>query len=123
MRETIQSKLNEVKDVECGENVPDGLIENDTTYFGYTIQSDYINTDMDKNNTLKVTIIGYLVRRKKTTENTLKIVDDISNNIIKKLKELNFKLSIKDIDLDSNIQKKEIKGFVYYNEINNKLVL
>lgn len=122
MREYVQAKLNELTDIDSGNFIPDGMIEIGTTYFGYTLQEDYQNSDMSKNDHLRVSIIGFVIRKNKSSENTLSIIDDASKQIKEKLKELNFKVSLKDVTLSDDIRKIQVTGYVYYNEINNKLI-
>lgn len=123
MRETIQSKLNELEDIECGEPIADDIIEDEKTYFGYQINKSYINSDMERNYTYRLSIIGYISRRKISTENTTKIVDEAAEKIIEKLKELNFKCNLEDVSIENNIKKIKISGHVEFNEINNKLII
>ena len=122
MREYIQSKLNELSNIEIGPFIPDGMIENKTTYFGYQLQEDYQSSDMDKNDHIRVSIQGFVLRKVSTNEDTLQIIDEASNQIKNKLKELNFKVSLKDVTLNDDIRKIQVTGYVYYNEINNKLI-
>lgn len=122
MREYIQSKLNELSNIEIGPFIPDGMIENKTTYFGYQLQEDYQSSDMDKNDHIRVSIQGFVLRKVSTNEDTLQIIDTASNQIKNKLKELNFKVSLKDVTLNDDIRKIQVTGYVYYNEINNKLI-
>ena len=121
MRETIQVKLDEILTLDSGEMIPDAIIELGKTYFGYTIQEDYVNSDFEKNRKVRISLIGYLIRKRVATENTLFIIDEESINILEKLKELNLKVSMKDINLNDGICKKQISAHGYYNEINNKL--
>ncbi len=122
MRVYIQTKLNEISDIEIGPFIPDGMIENRTTYFGYQLQEDYQNSDMDKKDHIRVSIQGFILRKVSTNEDTLQIIDDASKEIKNKLKELNFKVSLKDVSLSDDIRKIQVTGYVYYNEINNKLI-
>lgn len=123
MRETIQLKLNEIATVECGNFQPDDLIEAGTTYFGYQLNDNYQTSDFDKNDTRRVTILGFITRKIDTSENTLSIIDEAAEDIKSKLKELNFKINIEDITLSDNIRKIKVTGYVYFNEINNNLVV
>ena len=122
MREYIQSKLNELSNIEIGPFIPDGMIENKTTYFGYQLQEDYQSSDMDKKDHIRVSIQGFILRKVSANEDTLQIIDDASKQIKNKLKELNFKVSLKDVTLSDDIRKIQVTGYVYYNEINNKLI-
>lgn len=122
MRTLIQSKLNEIVDIDSGEMISDDIIEDGVTYFGYQVNKNFMNSDFERNYTYRVSLTGYVTRRIKATENTTKIVDDSSDEIINKLKELNFKCSSEDVSIDNNIKKMKISGYVTYNEINNKLI-
>lgn len=122
MRTVIQTKLNEL-DIECGEPIADNVVENNKTYFGYMISKVFLNSDLDKNYTYRVSITGHITRRKDVTENTTEIVDKATENIIEKLKELNFKCNSEDVSISNNIQKVRITGYADYNEINNKLIV
>jgi gas vesicle protein len=122
MRVYIQTKLNELSNIEIGPFIPDGMIENGTTYFGYQLQEDYQSSDTDKNDHIRVSIQGFVLRKVSTSEDTLQIIDEASNQIKNKLKELNFKVSLKDVTLNDDIRKIQVTGYVYYNEINNKLI-
>ena len=51
MREVIQSKLEELEDIECGGIIPDDVVVEDTTYFGYELSKTYIGSDLEKNYT------------------------------------------------------------------------
>lgn len=121
MRTLIQSRLNEINSVDSGEMVSDDIVENNITYFGYQIQKNYIDSDMSRNDTYKVTITGYVIRRIKPNENTTEIVDEATDEVINKLKELNFKCNSQDVSISNNIRKTRIDGYTQYNEINNKL--
>lgn len=123
LRELVQSKFNEIDDLESGVPVPDDIVEIGKTYFGYELQEDYIGSDMNKNYTMQVNITGRIVRKNDPTENTLKIVDRALSNIKVKLKDLNFKYSYQDITLENGIRKILVTGNVKYNEINNKFIV
>ena len=103
IRTYIQSKFNEIENVDCGVPIPDSIIEDGKTYFGYELQEDFESSDTDKN---------YIMRL---------IVDEALNQIKAKLKEMNFKYSYKDITLDE-FRKIQVTGNVFYNELNKKLI-
>lgn len=125
IRNKIQAKLNEIPDLICGEAIPDGMVENGTTYFGYELMLNYVPqySDLNKNYTMEINLTGRIVRRKTSNENTLFIVDTALSNIKEKLKELNFKYSYNDINTDNNFKKILVKAYVRYNEINNELIV
>ena len=122
MRATIQSKLEEISNIESGKIIADDVVVESTTYFGYDLSQNYINSDLQKNYTYRVNITGYVVRLLDTTENTQQIVDNAVENIKDKLKELNFKCSSRDINLNDRLVKVQITGYADYNEINNTFI-
>lgn len=123
MRETIQSKLEEITTIESGKIVPDDVVVENVTYFGYDLSQNYINSDLEKNYTYRVNITGYVVRLLDTTENTQEIVDTAVETIKSKLKELNFKCNSRDINLNDRLVKVQITGYTDYNEINNEFIV
>lgn len=123
MRTLIQSKLNELENIESGEMIPDDIIEDNVIYFGYQLTKSYINNDFDKNHTYRVNLTGYISRRIQAEENTTQIVDEAAEDIVDKLEELNFRCNIEDVSIENNIRKLRITGYVDYNEINNKLIV
>lgn len=125
IRDVIQETLSQIEDIDCGVPIPDGMVENGTTYFGYELMLNYVPqySDLDKNYTMEINLTGRIVRRKTSNENTLSIVDTALSNIKEKLKELNFKYSYNDINTDNNFKKILVKAYVRYNEINNELIV
>lgn len=123
IRELIQSKLDEIDNLESGVPIPDDIVEDGKTYFGYELQEDNAGSDLENNYTMQVSIIGRIVRKNNVTENTLEIIDETLKEIKKKLKELNFKYSYKDITLDNGIRKIQVSGSTKYNEINRKFII
>lgn len=123
IRELIQSKLDKIENLESGVPIPDEIVEDGKTYFGYELQEDNAGSDLENNYTMEVSIIGRIVRKNNVTENTLEIIDEALKEIKKKLKELNFKYSYKDITLDNGIRKIQVSGSAKYNEINRKFII
>lgn len=126
MRETIQQKLEEINTeythIDIGAEVPNDMLENQKTYFSFTFAENFVDSDFDNNYTKRVEIIGYVKRLVNSNENTLEIVDNATDDIISKLKELNIHCSSDDVSMLDNIRKIRITGTGMYNEINNKLV-
>lgn len=121
MRVDIQQLLEEINDIEITPEIPDDIIEENKTYFSFSLQEDYQNSDYDNNYTYRVSIIGFLKRKKDNTENTLEILDNKAKEIIDKFKEFNFKCSYRDESALDYIKKIKITGYATYNEINNIL--
>nr|DAF83008.1 MAG TPA: hypothetical protein [Bacteriophage sp.] len=122
LREFIQSKLEEIQDLEVTPEIPDDVLEKNKTYFSYSLQKSYVNSDIDKNFTYNVNLIGFIKRINDDEEDTLKIVDNTSYEIEKKLKELNIRTSFLDVTVIDGIRKIQVTGETLYNEINNTLV-
>lgn len=119
----IQAKLSQIEDLEVGVAIPDGMVEQGTTYFGYELQETYLGSDLGKHYTMEVSLTGRIVRRKNADENATQIVDTALENIKEKLKELNFKYTYNDINTDDNFKKILVKGLVRYNELNNEFIV
>lgn len=122
LRTLIQTKLEEIQDIETTPEIPDDILEKDTTYFSYTLQSNYNGSDTSQNYTYRVNLLGYVKRLQNDTENTLKIVDDATTEIKNKLKELNIHTSFNDVSVIDGIRKIQVRGECMYNEINKGLV-
>lgn len=122
LRTLIQSKLEEIQNIEVTTEIPDDLLEKDITYFSYTLQKSFNGSDTDKNYTYRVSLTGYIKRLQNDTENTLEIVDNISTEIENKLKELNIQTSFNDVSVIDGIRKVQVRGECMYNEINKGLV-
>lgn len=123
IRELIQSKLEEIQDIETTSSIPDDLMELGKVYFTYTLQKFFIDKDYDNNYTYKITISGFIKVKDSSDKDMLSIVDKACINILDKLKELNISCTAVDItDTDSSMKKIKITGSVKYNEINNILV-
>lgn len=122
LRTLIQSKLEEIQELEVTPEIPDDMLEKDITYFSFTLQKIYNGADTDKNYTYMVMLTGYIKRLQNDMENTLKIVDDVATEIEEKLKELNIHTSFTDVTVLDGIRKIQVRGECMYNEINKGLV-
>lgn len=115
LRSLIQQKLEEIQGIEVSAEVPDDIIEENTTYFSYTLSRYYDNGDMNKNYIYRVTLNGFIKRKVDTSENTLQIVDNAQDLIENKLKELDIKCDFQDVSVLDNIRKVRVNGrFKYY---------
>lgn len=123
LRELIQSKLEEIQEIEITSLIPDDLMEDGKLYFTYTLQKFFDDSDHDKNYTYQVVLTGYLKSRNSSEENILELMDIKGDEILNKLKELNIKADLFDIsDADGSYKKSKISGSVRYNEINYTLI-
>lgn len=123
IRKMIQARLSEIDNLEVGVAIPDGMVEQNTTYFGYELQEMYMGSDLGKNYTMEVSLTGRIVRRKNANENATEIVDAALENIKEKLKEMNFKYTYNDINTDDNFKKILVKALVRYNQLNNEFIV
>lgn len=121
LRELLQSKFEEIQGLDSSPEKPDDVLEQGKTYFTYTLRRRYVNSDFDKNFTYRVNIIGYIKRLQNDEENTLEIVDSMSDKLKEKMKELNIKASFDDVSIMDGIRKILVTAEVEYNEINNAL--
>lgn len=122
IRELLQEKLEEIQDLETTSMIPDDVLEKDKTYFSYSLQKSYINSDIEQNYTYRINLTGFIKRLQNDEENTLEIVDDISHKIESKLKELNMRSNFVDVSVIDGIRKIQVTAEVKYNEINNGLL-
>lgn len=124
IRTQIMTALSSITDVESGVAIPDGMVEEGKTYFGYELQEIYQNSDQDKNYTMEISLTGRLVRRERPGDNTVKILDDALEEIKSVLKSLNFKYSYNDISgYTDGFKKILVKATAKYNELTKELVL
>lgn len=119
LRSLIQQKLEEIQDIEISAEVPDDIIEENKTYFSYTLSRYYDNGDMNKNYIYRVTLNGFIKRKVDTSENTLQIVDNAQDLIENKLKELDIKCDFQDVSVLDNIRKVRVNGRFKYYELTN----
>lgn len=122
LRELIQSEFNKLEDINCGVAIPDGMVESGRNYFGYELQEVYVGADLGGNNIMDVSLTGRLVRRNDSEEDSLKEIYTALESLKGALKNLNFKYSYNDINLDDNFKKVLVKANARYYETNNELV-
>ena len=123
IRQLIQKELNQIADIDSGVPIPDGMVENGKTYFGYELQENYRGSDLDSRYTMQVDLTGRLVRKENPEENTLEVLDSALEELKDALKSMNFKYSYNDISFQDGIRKILVKANVRYNEANNTFVV
>lgn len=121
LRELIQSEFNKLENVDCGIAIPDGMVEEGKNYFGYELQETYQSGDLNGNYVMEVSLTGRLVRRNNTEEDSLKELYSALESLKSALKNLNFKYTYNDINLDDNFKKVLVKANTRYYETNNCL--
>lgn len=122
LRQFIQNKLEEITDIEVGTELPDDMLVLNQVYFNYLLQSEYLDSDFDKNYTYDVALIGYLKVKTSTDTDSLLIIDNAQEKLKEKLKEINFTSSFNDVSIIDNIRKIQVTAHAKYNEINNGII-
>ena len=122
IRELIQARLSSIEGLDAGVPLPDDMIVDGQTYFGYTLSEDFIDGDFDRYYSMQITMVGHLVRRNNSGENTLAIIDEMLDQIKVALKSLNMNYNYDDVSFNDNIRKIQLTATVQYNEINNWLI-
>ena len=123
IRTLIQSSLSSLTSVTCGVPIPDGMVEDGQTYFGYELQETYRGSDLNKRYLMQIDLTGRLVRKENPVENTLQIMDSALEDIKTALKGLNFKYSYNDVSFQDGIRKILVKANVRYYEENNDFIV
>lgn len=122
IRQFIQSKLNEITDIEVGTELPDDMLVLNTVYFSYLLVDNFINKDYEQNATRNIAIIGYLKVKSSMDVDSLDIIDKAQKELKNKLKEINFNATFNDVSIVDNIRKIQVRANALYNEINNGIV-
>lgn len=123
IRRLIQEEFDQLTSVDCGVPIPDGMVEEGKTYFGYELQEINLGSDLDKRYLMQISLTGRLVRKELENEDTLHIIDTALSDIKNALKTLNFKYSYNDITFQDGIRKIFVRATVSYWEQNNTLII
>ena len=104
LRRMIQSKLMEIKGLECGIIVAQDMVETGRYYFGYDVRTSLNKRDLSYDNEqYTVSIVGYL----STKGGTQKEFDDYLDAICEKLGELRFRPTTQDSPITPDIGYRE----------------
>lgn len=122
LREFIQSKLDEIDDIEMGTEVPDDMLVENVVYFSYLINENITNKDFEQNGTYNVSLNGYIKLKTSIEIDSLSLIDQARKKIQNKLKEINFSVSFNDVSIIDTIRKIQVRANATYNEINNGLI-
>ena len=126
IRELIQEKLDEITTIDSGVPIPDHTVTEGVTSFGSQIQEDFMGNDFDNNYDMEVNVIGRLVRKMLSSENTQQIMDEAVASLKAKFKEINFKYSYNDVSYESdtdNFCKILFKAQGRYCEIDDTFIV
>ena len=104
LRRMIQSKLTEIKGLECGIIVAQDMVETGRYYFGYDVRTSLNKRDLSYDNEqYTVSIVGYLSSK----GGTQKEFDDYLDAICEKLGELGFRPTTQDSPITPDIGYRE----------------
>ncbi len=123
LRIRIQTALSTIQDVEAGIPIPDEVVEEYTTYFGYELQMRNTFETYEKDSRVQIALIGRVVRVNEPDENTVAILDQATDDVLEVLKSLNFYCDVQDITIDQGIRKTLISGTAVYDEMNDTIVI
>ena len=123
LRKKIQTALNTITTVDAGVPVPDNVVEDGVTYFGYELQTASTFVTYNKDRRTQIALIGRVVRVDNVNEDTQAVVDTAVNEIIGVLTGLNFYCDTKDITIEQNIRKTQISAIAVYDTMNDTIVI
>jgi hypothetical protein len=121
IRNLLQSKFEEIQELETIPDITDDVLEKGKTYFTYKLYKVYTGSDTGKQYTYRINLLGFIERIQDDEENTLEIVDSKSEELENKMKELNMRSSFDDVSVMDGIRKIQVQAEVSYNELNNGL--
>ena len=120
LRRMIQSKLTEIKGLECGIIVAQDMVETGRYYFGYDVRTSLNKRDLSYDNEqYTVSIVGYL----STKGGTQKEFDDYLDAICEKLGELRFRATTQDspITPDTGYRECMLTAYAQLNTLEKTL--
>lgn len=120
LRRMIQSKLTEIKGLECGIIVAQDMVETGRYYFGYDVRTSLNKRDLSYDNEqYTVSIVGYL----STKGGTQKEFDDYLDAICEKLGELRFRTTTQDspITPDTGYRECMLTAYAQLNTLEKTL--
>ena len=120
LRRMIQSKLTEIKGLECGIIVAQDMVETGRYYFGYDVRTSLNKRDLSYDNEqYTVSIVGYL----STKGGTQKEFDDYLDAICEKLGELRFRPTTQDspITPDTGYRECMLTAYAQLNTLEKTL--
>lgn len=120
LRRMIQSKLTEIKGLECGIIVAQDMVETGRYYFGYDVRTSLNKRDLSYDNEqYTVSIVGYL----STKGGTQKEFDDYLDAVCEKLGELRFRATTQDspITPDTGYRECMLTAYAQLNTLEKTL--
>ena len=121
IRNLLQSKFEEIQELEINPDITDEVLEKSKTYFTYKLYKVYIGSDTGQNYTYRINLLGFVERIQDDEENTLEIVDIKCKELENKMKEINMRSSFDDVSVIDGIRKIQVQAEMSYNELNNGL--
>ena len=112
--EFIQKLLEQIKDIEVSSSFPDEFIKK-VTNVAYQCSRMMLNKQTGKSEVWRYNVTINI------WGDTLKIADQISNNIVDKLKEFNFDCDIEDMGMENSKRRLQIQSTVIWSSLNKNL--
>ncbi len=118
LRKTLQSKLKQIENLNCGKPKTDDVVEDNEIYYGYELTYSVNSSDLGyQYNDYSITLTGRLVSKNKS----IAVMDEIAQEIAQVLKELRFKYTIQDVTEYNTTKKLIINGTTSMDEVNYNL--
>ena len=118
LRKTLQSRLEQIENLNCGIPKTDDLVEENEIFYGYELTYSVNSSDLGyQYNDYSITLTGRLVSKNKS----LAIMDHMAQEIAKVLRDLRFKYTIQDVTEYSTTKKLIINGTTSMDEVNYNL--
>lgn len=118
LRKILQSKLEQIENLNSGTPKTDDLVEENEIFYGYELTYSVNSSDLGyQYNDYSITLTGRLVSKNKS----LAIMDHMAQEIAKVLRDLRFKYTIQDVTEYSTTKKLIINGTTSMDEVNYNL--
>ena len=118
LRKILQSRLEQIENLNCGTPKTDDLVEENEIFYGYELTYSVNSSDLGyQYNDYSITLTGRLVSKNKS----LAIMDHTAQEIAQVLRDLRFKYTIQDVTEYSTTKKLIINGTNSMDEVNYNL--
>ena len=118
LRKILQSRLEQIENLNCGTPKTDDLVEENEIFYGYELTYSVNSSDLGyQYNDYSITLTGRLVSKNKS----LAIMDHTAQEIAQVLRDLRFKYTIQDVTEYSTTKKLIINGTTSMDEVNYNL--
>lgn len=118
LRKILQSRLEQIENLNCGTPKTDDLVEENEIFYGYELTYSVNSSDLGyQYNDYSITLTGRLVSKNKS----LATMDHTAQEIAQVLRDLRFKYTIQDVTEYSTTKKLIINGTTSMDEVNYNL--